>query len=47
MPDKTKYKCSLTGGMARIAMPKGTQGQEYTRTEGKHGIIYFRPVKEA
>jgi hypothetical protein len=47
MNNNNTYKSRMVGGMAVIAMPKGTVGNEYRRTEGKDGVIYLRPVKEA
>lgn len=44
MSEKTIYKARMVGGMAVIAMPKGTAGTEYRRSEGKGGVIYLRPV---
>jgi hypothetical protein len=46
MNNNNTYKSRMVGGMAVIAMPKGTLGKEYRRTEGKDGVIYLRPVKE-
>ena len=45
MNNNNTYKSRMVGGMAVIAMPKGTAGNEYIRTEGKGGVIYLRPVK--
>ena len=44
MNNNNKYKSRMVGGMAVIAMPKGTAGIEYTRTVGKGGVIFLRPV---
>lgn len=46
MNNNQTYKSRMVGGMAVIAMPLDTAGNEYRRTEGKGGVIYFRPVKE-
>lgn len=45
MNNNNIYKSRMVGGMAVIAMPKTTVGNEYRRTEGKNGTIYLRPVK--
>ena len=44
MSEKTEYLCRVVGGSALIGMLKENIGKKYTRTDGKDGTVYFRPV---
>jgi len=39
------YKAGKAGGLIKIALPKESEGKEYTRSVWKDGTIVFKEVQ--